>query len=112
MSLSVVRPASPTHQGRAREPHRGKKTKRRAVGGGLCPVNKLVHFASSPLEAVAGADALIICTEWDEFKTLDYNAVYQQMNKPAFIFDGRLILDGAALKKIGFQVQTIGKTIM
>ena len=75
-------------------------------------VDKLVSFASDPYEAVAGADALIVCTEWDEFKTLDYEKVYEKMNKPAFVFDGRLILDGVALKKIGFHVQTIGKTIM
>ena len=75
-------------------------------------VKRLVTFSASAMDAVTGADALIICTEWDEFKTLDYTQVYQVMNKPAFVFDGRLILDGSVLKKIGFQVQAIGKTIM
>jgi UDPglucose 6-dehydrogenase len=87
----------------------------RAYGGGGgrgAAVHKLVTFAGSAMEAVDGADALIVCTEWDEFKTLDYAAVYQKMNKPAFIFDGRLVLDGPALKKLGFHVQTIGKTFM
>lgn len=72
-------------------------------------VSKLLHNTSSAMEAVKGADAVIICTEWDEFKTLDYQAVYDVMNKPAFIFDGRLILDAAKLRTIGFKVHVIGK---
>lgn len=45
----------------------------------------------------------------NEFKTLDWQAVYDSMKKPAFVFDGRLILDQPALEKIGFQVRTIGR---
>lgn len=72
-------------------------------------VQKCLHVQPSAMDAVKGADALIICTEWDEFKTLDYQAVYESMNKPAFVFDGRLILDAAKLRKIGFKVHVIGK---
>jgi len=72
-------------------------------------VQKCLHIMPSAMEAVKGADALIICTEWDEFKTLNYEAVYGVMNKPAFIFDGRLILDAKKLNKIGFKVHAIGK---
>ena len=39
------------------------------------------------------AHAVVICTEWDEFVTLDYEKIYKNMAKPAFIFDGRKILD-------------------
>lgn len=52
---------------------------------------------------------LAVMTEWDEFKTLDYERLYASMVKPAFIFDGRNILDHAALRKIGFEVHAIGK---
>jgi UDPglucose 6-dehydrogenase len=56
-------------------------------------------------------DAIIICTEWDEFKALDYERIYAGMNKPAFIFDGRLILDSQKLRAIGFTVDCIGKIV-
>jgi len=55
------------------------------------------------------AHAIAILTEWDEFKTLDYNKIYGSMAKPAFIFDGRNILDHDALREIGFEVYAIGK---
>lgn len=45
----------------------------------------------------------------NEFKTLDWQTIYDSMKKPAFVFDGRLILDQPALEKIGFQVRTIGR---
>lgn len=48
-------------------------------------------------------------TEWDEFATLDFQAVYDAMSKPAFVFDGRNILPHAELRKIGFEVYAIGK---
>ena len=52
-------------------------------------------------------DAIVVCTEWDFFKTLDYKRIYQSMHKPAFI--GRLILDHEHLILIGFHVGAIGK---
>jgi UDPglucose 6-dehydrogenase len=50
-----------------------------------------------------------VLTEWDEFKTADFRAVYDTMRKPAFLFDGRNILDEAALRAIGFRAQGIGR---
>jgi UDPglucose 6-dehydrogenase len=67
-----------------------------------------------------------ILTEWDEFKSLDWADVrrsavrvrvrslkrpqiYSKMNKPAFVFDGRRILDGPRLKALGFNVMIIGR---
>ena len=73
--------------------------------------DRLVTIASDPYSAVQGAHAIIICTEWDEFITLDYQKIFDSMQKPAFIFDGRLILDHAKLIDIGFQVEVIGKVI-
>jgi UDPglucose 6-dehydrogenase len=59
-------------------------------------------------EACAGAHAIALLTEWDEFVTYDWQKIYDGMQKPAFIFDGRNILNGEALKKIGFVYQGIG----
>jgi len=61
--------------------------------------------------AAEGAHAIAILTEWDEFKTLDYQRIYDSMSKPAFLFDGRNILDHAALREIGFEVYAIGKPV-
>ncbi|KAJ3280242.1 UDP-glucose 6-dehydrogenase 1 [Borealophlyctis nickersoniae] len=72
---------------------------------------KRVTIHRTPYEAAKGVDAIVIMTEWDEFKTLEYRKIYNEMNKPAFIFDGRLILDGKKLKEIGFQVEVIGKLV-
>ncbi len=59
---------------------------------------------SDPYEAAKNAHALIVLTEWDEFKSYDYNKIFASMLRPAFIFDGRNILDHEGLTKIGFQV--------
>lgn len=60
-------------------------------------------------EACAGAHALAIMTEWDMFKTLDYSSIFKSMMKPAFVFDGRNIVDTAKLDSIGFEVHALGK---
>merc|ERR1739844_488627 len=70
--------------------------------------SKLV-WAKSPAEAVDGAHAIVVLTEWDEFKTYPYHKFYQTMMKPAFIFDGRSILSHKELESIGFEVHAIGK---
>src|SRR5574344_2570563 len=65
--------------------------------------------AASPMEAIQGAHAVAILTEWDEFKTLDYARIFESMAKPAYIFDGRNILDLKELRSIGFRACGIGK---
>ena len=60
-------------------------------------------------EALNNSHAIAILTEWDEFITYDWNTIYQNMYKPAFVFDGRNILDANVLNKIGFQFKGIGK---
>ncbi|KAL9544590.1 UDP-glucose 6-dehydrogenase 4 [Mucor bainieri] len=74
-------------------------------------VEKGISICSSAYEAAKDADAVVIVTEWDEFKSdaLDYQKIYDNMHKPAFLFDGRLLLDAAELRKIGFKVHIIGK---
>ena len=68
-----------------------------------------VTTATDPYEACNGAHALCILTEWDMFKELDYEKIFAGMAKPAFLFDGRNILDHAKLRTIGFEVHAIGK---
>jgi UDPglucose 6-dehydrogenase len=65
--------------------------------------------AKSAYAAATDAHALVIVTEWDEFKTLDYAKIFAGMQQPAFIFDGRNILDLASLRAIGFRAFGIGK---
>jgi UDP-glucose 6-dehydrogenase len=60
--------------------------------------------ASDAYEACKDAHAIAVLTEWDEFKTLDWERIYRDMKKPAFLFDGRLILDRKKLSEIGFNV--------
>ena len=69
----------------------------------------VVTCCSSAEEACEGAHALAILTEWDAFRDLDYAAIYDSMVKPAFVFDGRNLLDLEALREIGFQAFGIGK---
>lgn len=71
----------------------------------------LVTVESDPYLAAAGAHAIAIMTEWDVFTTYDYKKMYDTMSKPAFVFDGRGIVDHAALKEIGFEVYAIGKPL-
>jgi len=68
-----------------------------------------VTFEPDPYAAAVNAHAIAILTEWPLFVDLDYEAIYRSMAKPAFIFDGRNILDHRSLFSIGFNVQAIGK---
>ena len=60
-------------------------------------------------DACAGAHAIAVLTEWDEFRDLDFAAIHRSMLKPAFIFDGRGILDLAALSELGFEAHAVGR---
>ena len=71
-----------------------------------------IQFTENPYEAAKDAHAIAILTEWDEYRELDYEKIYASMEKPAFIFDGRDILDHEKLFKIGFNVSSIGKPLM
>ncbi len=63
------------------------------------------------LQACKDSHALAVLTEWDEFKGLNYQKIYDSMMKPAFVFDGRNILDHAKLREIGFIVYALGKPL-
>ncbi|MGJ8549480.1 nucleotide sugar dehydrogenase [Winogradskyella wichelsiae] len=70
---------------------------------------ELVTSFEDPYEATKDAHAIAVMTEWDEFKTYDWKKIYSQMKKPAFIFDGRNILDKSEMETIGFVYSSIGK---
>jgi UDPglucose 6-dehydrogenase len=69
---------------------------------------KLLKAKKNPYEACENAHAIAVLTEWDEFKTYDWNKIYNSMQKPAFVFDGRGILDKTTLENIGFVYYKIG----
>jgi UDPglucose 6-dehydrogenase len=69
---------------------------------------KHIKSYSNPYEACENAHAIAVLTEWDEFKAYDWSTIYDSMLKPAFVFDGRNLLDGEKLKSIGFVYQSIG----
>jgi UDPglucose 6-dehydrogenase len=78
----------------------------------VAPIQKdKVIVATDPFEAAKDSHALCILTEWDEFKEYDYKKIYDLMVKPAFIFDGRNVLDHAKLREIGFVVYALGKPL-
>ena len=70
---------------------------------------ELVEVYDNPYDAVKDAHAIAIMTEWDEFKTYDWQKIYGLMKKPAFIFDGRNILNKDQIEKLGFKYYTIGQ---
>ncbi|MCF8146243.1 MAG: nucleotide sugar dehydrogenase [Deltaproteobacteria bacterium] len=68
-----------------------------------------ISYVEDPYEASVGCSAIAVMTEWRTYRTLDFEKIYRSMTKPAFIFDGRNILDHQALFEIGFNVFPIGK---
>ncbi len=68
-----------------------------------------ISFVPDPYIAAEGAHALAILTEWDPYAWLDYRRIFDSMCKPAFLFDGRNLLNHSMLHEIGFNVYPIGK---
>ena len=71
---------------------------------------QLVKVVSNPLDEIENTHAIAILTEWDEFKDLDWQNVYNKMMKPAFIFDGRRLLNKEKIEAIGFKYYRIGQS--
>jgi UDPglucose 6-dehydrogenase len=69
---------------------------------------KYVQSFENPYDACKDAHAIAILTEWDEFKEYDWQKIYDAMQKPAFVFDGRNLLDANKMKEIGFIYKAIG----
>lgn len=70
---------------------------------------QLVSVFDSPYDAAEGAHGLAILTEWDEFVGLDWTRIKESMKKPAFVFDGRKLLDRKKLESLGFVYYAIGE---
>ena len=68
-----------------------------------------ISFVEDPYQACAGSCAIAVMTEWGIYRGLDFERIYRSMSKPAFVFDGRNILDHEGLFQIGFNVFPIGK---
>lgn len=66
-----------------------------------------VHL--NPYEACRGAHAVAILTEWDEFKEIDWQTIKDNMLNPAFLFDGRRLLDRREMENLGFKYYTLGE---
>ena len=75
----------------------------------LADIRDRVTFEADPYKAAQGAHAIAIMTEWAMYRDLDYRRIFKSMVHPAFIFDGRNILDHERLYHLGFNVFPIGK---
>jgi UDPglucose 6-dehydrogenase len=73
----------------------------------LIDANVSVH--GSLYEATEKCHAVAVLTEWDEFRNFDAGRVLESMFRPAFIFDGRNIIDRKRLSEAGFEVHSIGR---
>ncbi len=69
---------------------------------------KGIKVYDNPYDSCKNSHAIAIMTEWDEFKEYDWQKIYDNMQKPAFIFDGRNILDSKKMKEIGFVFSAVG----
>ena len=78
----------------------------------LADVQDRICFEPDPYAAAQGADALALVTEWSQYRTLDYRRIFAGMVQPAFLFDGRNLLDHRKLYEIGFNVFSIGKAAL
>jgi UDPglucose 6-dehydrogenase len=83
---------------------------RRDLSGLPAEAQERATFESDPYRAAEGAHAIVLVTDWSEFRALDYERIYASMQKPAFVFDGRNGLDHERLYRIGFNVVPIGKS--
>jgi UDPglucose 6-dehydrogenase len=75
----------------------------------LADVEGRVSFIDDPYRAAAGCHAVAVMTEWDLYRDLDYQKIYDTMIKPASLFDGRNIIDHKKCHAIGFNVYPLGK---
>jgi UDPglucose 6-dehydrogenase len=71
-------------------------------------IRELVSVYNDPYELCESAHAIAVLTEWDEFRDFDWERIYKSMKKPAFVFDGRNLLDAAKMKQLGFVYEAIG----
>ncbi len=71
--------------------------------------SKMVNFSDTPTKNLSSCNVIAILTEWDEFKNYDWKKIYKNIRKPAYVFDGRNLLDMHKLKSIGFNYIGLGR---
>jgi UDPglucose 6-dehydrogenase len=76
---------------------------------GLEENDRRISFHNNATDATKSTHAIAILTEWEEFKNLNFDKIYAQMEKPAYLFDGRNLIDSEIVKSAGFRVYRIGK---
>ena len=76
---------------------------------GLLANDDRITFCKSAIDATSGTHAVALLTEWEEFKSLNFNEIYSQMEKPAYFFDGRNLIEPKIIKDAGFRLYRIGK---
>ena len=84
-----------------------EQIRRDVLGDG--ETNDRLIIVNSAEAAAKGAHAVAVLTEWDEFKKIDFTKVLEAMPKPAFLFDGRNLLDLENLNALGFTTSGVGK---
>ena len=67
-----------------------------------------LSYADSPMAALDGADALLIMTEWKEFRSPDFEAIKAKLKQP-LIFDGRNLFEPATVRRYGIEYSAIGR---
>ena len=70
--------------------------------------NPAITYFENKYEALSGADAMLIITEWKEFRTPDFIEIKKLLKKP-IIFDGRLLYEPKKMKEFGFEYKSIGR---
>jgi len=89
---------------RISDPHALQNARRDLEG-----IDVNVDYVEDPYKAAEGVHGIALITEWAQYKELDYKKIFDKMEKPAFIFDGRNHLDHKSLFDIGFNVYSVGK---
>ena len=72
-------------------------------------IDSNVEYIIDPYKAAEGVHGIALITDWEEYSQLDYQKIFDKMEKPAFIFDGRNRLNHRKLFDIGFNVYSVGK---
>ncbi len=76
----------------------------------LKDIDGAIVYEEDPYVAAEGAHAIAVLTDWQQYRELDFERIFASMQKPAFVFDGRNLLDHRRLYEIGFNVYPIGKS--
>ncbi len=79
-----------------------------AVANARKVLPEAVTYSESPYEAATGADALVLVTEWNEFKFLNLERVRELMRRP-IVFDGRNVWEPERMRRLGFEYHSVGR---